>query len=134
MKENPQPAIDALVGREYEFLGRKVRNTNLALIALAKVGISLAKIEERAFEAMPIVAYAITHKTAEVWSALSSAEGIVPVALEFCEDLSPEDLGEAMAIFRDSLLRFNRSMVSYSTEKGRAAQGESPLATDAATS
>ena len=113
--ENPQPALDALVGKEYEFRGQKVRNTNAAMLALARLGFRLEDFQTRAHEMLPIVIYSMVRPADHVYDALAKGE-LEKEAWMYCAEVSPEESGLAMAIFTDCLMRFHKSMTHYASE------------------
>lgn len=121
-RANPEPAVDALVGRVYEFKGRKIRNSNMALIALTKCGVPLEQFQARVFEAVPIAIYAMTHDVAEVLDLLASSEkDFRKEALRaFAEEFSEEESAEATGIVCDCIGRFSRSLTQYRSRHGNA--------------
>jgi hypothetical protein len=120
-RENPTNAIEALAGRSYNLRGKTVRNSNMVLFALAKCGYGIESLssDARFVEAIPLVAYAMLNPVREVAEMIASGANVMAVALEFCEDFSPEEMGEVGAIFQDCLLRFRNSMARTS-ESGSA--------------
>lgn len=120
-RDNPAPAMDALVGRVYEFRGKKIRNSNMAMLALARSGFDLDALEARILEARCVMAFAMLHGVRETLDALAEDGGLMPRALEFCEDFSEEELGELTAIFVDCVRRFRESMTAYHARGSSAA-------------
>lgn len=113
---NPPQALDALVGREYGFKGRKIRNTNRALIAVESAGIPLVEFNRNLARGAIVAVYAMMHSAEEVDSALAKKNGINAAALAYAETLTPEELGEAAAIFADCANRFFASIATYKAE------------------
>lgn len=120
-RDNPQPALDALVGRVYEFRGKKIRNSNMAMLALARSGFDLDALETHILEARCVMAFAMLHGVRETLDALAAEGGLMPRALEFCADFTEEELGEITAIFVDCVRRFRESMTAYHARGGSAA-------------
>lgn len=110
---NPQPAVEALCGRVYEFKGKEIRNTNAAMLAVARCGVPLDKLQERMLEALPVAAWAMLSDVKEVAATLGKAETIYPRAAEFCAQFSPEEMGTLAGIYFDSISRFIGSFTSY---------------------
>jgi len=110
---NPQPAVEALCGRVYKFKDREIKNTNAAMLAVARCGVPLDKLQERMFEALPVAAWAMLNDVKEVAATLARAETIYTKAAEFCAQFSPEEMGELAGIYFDSISRFIGSFTSY---------------------
>lgn len=113
--ENPQPALEAVVGKEYSFRGKTLRNTNAAMLALARLGFRLEDFNTRSLEMAPIVVYAMCIPAGAVYDQLASGE-YEKAAWTYYAEVSPEEAGEAVAIFADCLVRFHKSMTQYSSE------------------
>lgn len=92
--DNPQPALDALVGKEYEFRGQKIRNTNAAMLALSRMGFRLEDFQAKAHEMMPIVIYAMVRSADYVYDALAKGT-FEKEAWMYCAEVSPEESGQA---------------------------------------
>lgn len=116
---NPQPAVEALCGRTYTFRGKDIKNTNAAMLAVARCGVPLDKLQERMFEALPVAAWAMLSDVKEVAATLGRAETIYPKAVEFCADFTPEEMGELAGIYFDAISRFIGSFTSYTPPNDR---------------
>lgn len=112
---DPQPALDAAIGKTYEFRGQQLRNTNAAMLALARLGYRLEDFAKKAHEMAPVVVYAMVRTPLEVYDALAQGS-YERDAWAFYAGISPEESGQAMAIFTDCLVRFHDSMTRYTTE------------------
>lgn len=125
---NPQPAIENLCGRTYKFKGAPVRNTNAAMLAVARTGVPLDKLSGKLFETFPVAAWAMLNEVADVAEMLGKPEEIYPAATKFCAQFSPEELGELFAIYSDCVRRFVESFTSYSpaddASMGKEGNGE----------
>lgn len=111
---NPQPAIENLCGRSYTFRGATVRNTNAAMLAVARTGVPLDKLSGKMLETFPVAAWAMLNDVDAVAEMLGKPEEIYPFAAKFCSQFSPEELGELFAIYSDCIRRFVNSFTSYS--------------------
>lgn len=129
-RANPQPALDALVGRVYEFKGRTIRNSNMAMLALAKCGVPLEEVQRRPFEALPVAIYAMMQPAGECLQRLAlGAEAFRASASEwFDAQVSAEEHGEALAILTECIERFAASLTRYHARDAKS--GNSPAAAD----
>lgn len=109
----PLPAVEAFAGRVYEFRGRKIRNTNAALLALCAVGIPMESVRAHIADGASVVVWAMCEDPEKVFDAISTPNRLRVEALKFCSELSPEEMGEAVAIFVDALKRFEESATRY---------------------
>lgn len=125
-RANPQPALDALIGRVYTFKGKKIRNSNMAMIALAKCGIPLEDVRTRSFEALPIAIFAMTRDVPETLELLSQgADAFRVAAMEyFSTEVSAEEHGEALGIFSECMMRFGESLTRYHSQGASSGNSE----------
>lgn len=113
--DNPEPALDAVTGKIYTFRGQKIRNTNAAMLAIYRLGFRLEDIGTKAVEMMPIIVYAMCIPADKVYDQLAAGE-LEKAAWLYYSEVSPDEAGEAMAIFSDCMSRFHRSMTHYTSE------------------
>ena len=113
--DNPAPALDAVTGKVYAFRGQQIRNTNAAMLAIYRLGYRLEEIEAKAMEMMPIIVYAMCVPADEVYNQLAAGE-LEKAAWLYYSEVTPEESGEAMAIFADCMRRFHASMTHYTSE------------------
>lgn len=121
--QNPEAAIDAIVGKVYTFRENEYRGTNACLMALARAGIELVDIEKNLFNAGAVGVYVLTlqEDPKAVRRALSLAtEDLITAAQNASADWSPEDMGTAAAIVLDIAQRFTTSFTKYANEGGHA--------------
>lgn len=109
----PLPAVEAFAGKSYEFRGRKIRNTNAAMLALCAVGIPMEAMREHLVDGAPVIVWAMCEDSGKVFDMLSEPARLRGEALRFCAEFTPEEMGEAVAIFIDALKRFEESATRY---------------------
>ncbi len=110
--ENPKTAINALMPKTYEFKGKRVHNSNLAMIALEQCGFSLSTLSTKSAQAASLVAYVFTHEEAEVIDSLSDGT-LKNKALLEVSSYTTEEFAKAVSIFADCITRFNQSITDY---------------------
>lgn len=111
-ENNPQVAIRAITGRAFHWRGKSVRNCNLALIALQRLGLVGEVVKQRIVEAASVLAYVLSHRET-AYDDLADGT-LLRKAISEADDYTPEELGQAVAMFGECMERFGDSAAVYS--------------------
>lgn len=110
---NPEPAMEALCGKTYEFKGRKFRNSNAAMIAVIRSGIPWEEAQKRIVEAAPVGVWGMLEDIDKVSDALGDPALIRKLAFEFCAQFTDDEMAKLSAIFVNAFVRYIDSMTRY---------------------
>lgn len=123
---NPPDAVDAVLGKEYTFRGKKIKFSMACFFALEKAGIPISDIDEKPIESAAVVLYVATKPKDTVWSVMQ--RGVISrAAAEFADTLSPAEFLAGKNVAIEMIGDYLKSVASYSTgddEKNRQTVAE----------